>query len=196
MFVLNPGAKDTHNNDSSQVGIEPGAEGTVDILVHLLGQGELVGPAARVERDATEDHVAAREGCSDDKHVLEEEDGGDGSCNSAANIDAPEENLALGKEQHGFVEEHAAEETAPAGDQSGAESLELHHEEANDEADQDGADEDGPAYPSFGGILEEGGVEQEQDGEDSKRGSNDEDRCLEEPAAEEAEENSDTNEEG
>ena len=196
VFVLNPGTEDGHHNDSSQVGVEPGAEGTVDVLVHLLGEGELVGPATGVERDAAEDHVAACEGCSDFENVLEEEDGSDSSCNSTANIDAPEKNLALSKEQHSLVKEHSTKETAPASDQCSAESLELHHEEANNEADQNGADKDSPANPGLSGILEEGGVEEQQDGEDSQRGSNDKDRCLEEPAAKEAEENTDTNEEG
>ena len=128
--------------------------------------------------------------------MADDEESENSSDNSAGDGDAPEENLTLCLVEHSLVEEHSTEETAPASDQSSAESLQLHHEEANNEADQNGANKDSPANPGLSGVLEEGGVEEQQDGKDSQRGSNDKDRCLEEPAAKEAEENTDTNEEG
>ena len=196
VFVLDIGSKNSEGNDEHQVEVEPCAEGTFDVLLVLLSEGELVREATSVEADATEEHVATSEGSSNDQNVLVPEERCNSSEKSAGDANDPEDNLASSEEEHGFAEHDTEEEAAPASNESSAESLKLHDKEASNKTDQDGANKHGPANPGLSGIFEESCVEEKEDGKDGESGSNDEDCGLEQFTAKEAKEATNADKEG
>ena len=122
--------------------------------------------------------------------MVKDEEGKDGGDGSTGNVDSPEQPLASDLVQSHLVDEDSNPETSPSGKESSSNSLKLHHEESGDESDQDRTNEDCPGNPVLSGTLQEGGVEQEQNGASDKQGSDEEDGSLEEDSSKEANEGS------
>ena len=195
-LVLHDGAHDGHDDDSCHVQVEPISEGGSVSGLELIGKSELVGESASVERDTADEHVGTGEGSHVDKHVLVDEEREHGGDDATTDRDAPEKSLALGLVQNHLVKEDTDEESTPSGKESSTNTLQLHHEEAGDESDQNRAGEHGPANPCLGGVIEERGVEEEQDTEDNEDGSDHEDSGLEKLTTEESKEDSTDDEQG
>lgn len=135
-LVLDDGAEDGHEYDTSHVQVEPVAERGLVTGLDLLCESELVREATGIETDSTDEHVGTAEGSHENEHVLVEEEREDGRNDGAADRDAPENGLALSQVEDHVVEHDTDKETAPASKQGSANPLQFHHEETSDKANE------------------------------------------------------------
>ena len=86
--------------------------------MQLFDESKLVGEATSVKTDSTNCHVRSSEGCHYDQNVVGDDKAEDECSYTAANADAPEEDIAFDLVENHFIEHDTEKEATPSTDES------------------------------------------------------------------------------
>lgn len=163
LFALNYCSKNGENQHKSEVEVEPCFNIRDDTRLELVDVIKFVGVTSGVEGNSTNGHVGSSEGSGEDNSLEEETEGHSSGNKSAGDVDGPEEPFSLGSKEGSSVDQKTSDEASPSSDASGSEFLAFVKQESSSESEENRARKDSPSDPGFSFVVEEGGVENEED---------------------------------
>ena len=137
LLVLHEGTEASSDDNSHEVSIEPWSDAVDGSSLDLLSKGELVREATSIHGDTSPESVATNEGSHDDEDMVVDDKGQDGSDGGAGEADAPEESWASNLVEGHLVNEDSNHETSPGSKEGSSQSLDLHHEVAGKETNEE-----------------------------------------------------------